>query len=92
MPRGTTLGIVSRYAIFQMDIDTDLCTSTRRCVDVRKCSCIDLTDHVVGRCVWCSFDCTDACRDGAISYVATRKQLSIPMMERTDSPALTSNQ
>lgn len=91
-PVGTTIGIVSRYAIFQMDIDTDLCTNCRRCVDVCKSSCIDLTDHVVdtSRCVVC-FDCTDACRDGAISYVASRKQLSIPMMQRTDAPALTSN-
>ena len=92
-PVGTTLGIVSRYAIFQMDIDTDKCTNCRRCVDVCKSSCIDLTDHLVdsSRCVVC-FDCTDACRDGAMRYVPTRKQLSIPMMQRTDDvPALTSN-
>lgn len=83
-PVGTTLGVIARYAIFQMDIDTDLCTNCRRCVDSCKSSCINLDDHVVdsSRCVVC-FDCTDACRDGAISYVATRKQLSIPMMERT---------
>lgn len=88
-PVGTTLGIVSRYAIFQMDIDTDLCTNCRRCADACKSSCIDLDDHVVdsSRCVVC-FDCTDACRDGAIRYTPGRKQLSIPMMQRTDDSKL----
>lgn len=90
-PVGTTLGIVARYSIFQMDIDTDLCTNCRRCTDVCKSSCINLDDHVVdmSRCVVC-FDCTDVCRDSAIRYAATRKQLSIPMMQSaTDTPALT---
>lgn len=88
-PVGTTLGIVSRYAIFQMDIDTDLCTNCRRCADACKSSCIDLNDHVVdsSRCVVC-FDCTDACPDGAIHYTPGRKQLSIPMMQRTDDSKL----
>lgn len=81
-PVGTTLGFISRYAIMQIDIDTDRCTQCRRCVDVCKAECIDLTDHVVdgSRCVNC-FDCLEACRDNAIHYTARRKQLSIPMMQ-----------
>lgn len=89
-PVGTTLGVISRYAVFQMDIDTDLCTNCRRCVDVCKSSCINIDDHVVdsSRCVVC-FDCTDACRDGAISYLPTHKQLSIPMMQQTTPDSTT---
>lgn len=83
-PIGVVLGSVSRYAVFQFDIDTDLCTNCRRCEEVCKCHCINLNDHVVdsSRCVVC-FDCTDACRDKAIAFKATRKQLSIPMMQTT---------
>ncbi len=81
-PVGTTLGFISRYSIMQIDIDTDRCTQCRRCVDVCKAECINITDHVVdgSRCVNC-FDCLEACRDNAIHYTARRKQLSIPMMQ-----------
>lgn len=82
-PLGTALGCVSRFAIVQMDIDTDLCTQCRRCVDVCKASCIDLNDHTVdgSRCVVC-FDCAAACPDGAMRYTWRRKQLATPMMQR----------
>lgn len=82
-PIGTTLGFVSRYSILQFDIDTDLCTQCRKCVDRCKSECIDLTDHTVdgSRCVVC-FDCIDACDCGAISYTTRRKQLSLPMMQK----------
>lgn len=83
-PVGTTLGFVSRYSILHFDIDTDLCTQCRRCEHVCKSSCIDLNDHVVdgSRCVTC-FNCVAACPTGAMRYTTDRKQLSIPMMQRT---------
>lgn len=98
-PVGTTLGFISRYSVMHFDIDTDLCTNCRRCVDVCKSSCINLDDHVVdgSRCVTC-FNCVDSCPAGAIRYTSDRKQLSIPMMQKTgrrvggvatmDSPAV----
>lgn len=82
-PIGTALGLVSRYSVFQFDIDTDLCTQCRKCVDVCKGECIDIESHVVdsSRCVVC-FNCVDICRDRAIRYTTSRKQLSVPMMQR----------
>lgn len=83
-PVGTTLGYVSRHSLLRIDIDTDLCTHCRRCEWACKAECIDLTSHTVdgSRCVNC-FDCLDACHDDAIRYTFSRKQLSIPMMQRS---------
>lgn len=96
-PAGTTLGLISRYAIFQIDIDTDKCIQCRRCEHVCKSSCINLIDHVVdgSRCVNC-FDCINVCPNDAIHYTAHRKQLSIPMMQqindrRTTAPTTCSS-
>lgn len=85
-PVGTTLGLISRYSFFRIDINTDRCTHCRRCEHVCKASCIDLTDHVVdgSRCVNC-FDCISVCPDKAISYTPDRHQLSIPMLQRVET-------
>lgn len=89
-PVGTALGVVSRYSIFHIDIDTDLCTNCLKCVDVCKAQCINLSDHVVdsSRCVNC-FNCLPVCENKAIRYTAQRKQLSIPMMQSLRTGAAT---
>lgn len=85
-PVGTTLGFVSRYSIFQIDIDTDRCIQCRKCEHACKARCINLTDHTVdsSRCVVC-FDCLPVCPNDAIHYTSRRHRLSIPMMQRTDA-------
>ncbi|MDE5688413.1 MAG: 4Fe-4S binding protein [Paramuribaculum sp.] len=82
-PVGTTLGLISRFSIFQIEIDTDKCIQCRKCEYVCKSCCIDMTDHVVdgSRCVNC-FDCINVCPNDAIHYTSRRKQLSIPMMQQ----------
>ncbi len=82
-PVGTALGFVSRFSIYQMDIDTDLCINCGKCEDVCKASCINLKDHTVdgSRCVVC-FDCSAVCPNSAIRYTWRRKQLSTPQMQR----------
>lgn len=86
-PIGTALGCVSRFAIYQMDIDTDLCINCGKCEDACKASCIDLRDHLVdsSRCVVC-FDCQAVCPNNAIRLTRNRKQLSTPLLQRIGMP------
>lgn len=86
-PVGTTLGFISGYSIFRIDINTDKCIQCRKCEHACKSSCIDLTSHVVdtSRCVVC-FDCLQDCPNDAIHYTTDRHQLSIPMMKKIRNP------
>lgn len=86
-PVGTILGAISRYSIYQFDIDTDLCTQCRKCESVCKSRCIDMQDHVVDstRCVVC-FNCVSVCPNNALRYTTNRKRLSTPLMQRIKTP------
>lgn len=87
-PVGTLLGMVSRNSILHFDIDTDLCTSCRRCEYTCKSSCISIDDHTVdgSRCVTC-FRCVDVCPDNAIRYTIRRKRLATPLIQRIQTAA-----
>lgn len=86
-PVGTTLGFVSRFAVFQIDIDTDKCTHCGCCEAACKASCINLRENTVDgtRCVNC-FDCLTVCPNDAIHYTSDRKQLSDTLMQRIVKP------
>ena len=92
-PVGTTLGFVSRYAVMQVDIDTDKCIHCGKCEDVCKASCIDLHDCTVdgSRCVDC-FDCLAVCPNDAIHYTGRRHQLSDVLMQRVGGARRTTGQ
>lgn len=84
-PVGTTLGLISRYAVFQVEIDTDLCIHCGKCVDACKAGCINPADSMVDgiRCVDC-FDCLEVCPNKAIRYTWQRRRLSDVLMQPLD--------
>ena len=68
-PVGTTLSLVSRFALFRPTIDTSKCIDCGRCGKGCKASCIDTKNHKIdySRCVVC-FDCLDNCTEKALDY------------------------
>ncbi len=68
-PVGTTLSLVSRFALFRPTIDTSKCIDCGRCGKGCKASCIDTKNHKIdySRCVVC-FDCLDNCSEKALDY------------------------
>ena len=68
-PVGTTLGLVSRFALFRPTIDTTKCTQCGRCERGCKSSCIDYKKGKIdySRCVGC-FDCMERCKEKGLKY------------------------
>lgn len=78
-PVGTTLGVLSRFSLFRVRMDPDLCNGCGKCTSVCKASCINSKEHTVdhSRCVAC-FNCLDSCRKKALSYSAVAKKADTP--------------
>ena len=74
-PVGSALGLISRYSIMKMDINTDLCTGCLKCVETCKGSCIDPSSHTIdsSRCVMC-LNCAAVCPNKAINGNLIMKQ------------------
>lgn len=68
-PVGTTLGLISRFAMFRPVIDTEKCKNCRKCARKCKASCLDAVNHSIDycRCVNC-FNCIDSCEFDALNY------------------------
>ena len=74
-PVGSLLGILSKYSLFKVCIDTSKCNGCGLCARKCKASCIDSKKHMIdySRCVVC-FDCIDNCRQGAVSYTLRKRR------------------
>lgn len=68
-PVGTVLGVLSRFSLMKMTIDTDKCKNCGKCAKNCKASCLDAKNHSIdySRCVVCG-DCQSSCAFGAIHY------------------------
>lgn len=82
-PVGTTLGLLSRFSLFRMVIDTEKCKGCHLCEKKCKASCIDSDNRKIdySRCVAC-FNCVDNCNSGAIKY-----KLAICSCKKSEKPA-----
>jgi len=70
-PVGTTLGLISRFAMFRPMIDSSQCVRCHSCEHKCKAQCIEITKEKVGidhsRCVAC-FNCIDSCPKGGLKF------------------------
>lgn len=68
-PVGSLLGLLSRFSLFRLGIDTDTCVRCGHCLKTCKAQCLDIKEHVIDtdRCINC-FNCVTECDEGAISY------------------------
>lgn len=75
-PVGTTLGFLSKFALFRIQFEDEKCNMCGLCTMKCKASCIDSKNKQVdySRCVTC-FNCTDSCKRNALKY--TFRGLSI---------------
>lgn len=63
------LGLLSRFSLFKVRIDSDKCNSCGLCATKCKAACINSKEHTIdyGRCVDC-FDCLGVCKQKALIY------------------------
>ena len=93
-PVGTVLGLLSRFSLFKVRIDSDRCNGCGLCATKCKAACINSKEHAVdySRCVDC-FDCLGACKQKALVYnpslkkrqSGSGKDSEAPLSPNTDS-------
>lgn len=68
-PVGAFLGLVSKFSIFKLKINSSTCTQCGKCMHTCKANCIDVKTMKIdeSRCVNC-YDCIPVCDDSSISY------------------------
>lgn len=85
-PVGTLLGLLSRFSLYKIRLDKELCNSCGSCQRACKAGCINAKDKSVdmSRCVAC-YNCLTSCPSGGVLYKLSAKkpeQEKIPSSSR----------
>ncbi len=84
-PVGSFLGLISKFSMYRLEIDDQLCNHCAQCSLNCKAECIDLKNNEIDftRCVGC-FNCLDVCSKQGIDYKNQwfpEKKISEPVTE-----------
>lgn len=85
-PAGTILGLISKFSLFKININSQKCTHCGACAGKCKASCINSENMTIdhSRCVNC-FNCvTKICKKNAISYKLSLKQVQLKTKNQND--------
>jgi ferredoxin/cytochrome b subunit of formate dehydrogenase len=68
-PVGALLGLLAKYSLFQIGMDSSACKGCRLCESVCKAGCIDIQNKIVDatRCVGC-YNCFAVCRKKGLRF------------------------
>jgi len=85
-PAGSFLGLISKYSLFKLQLDTKRCTRCTLCSKQCKAQCIDIENQQIdhSRCVQC-YNCAVSCKLNAISYKTSYKTRQPTQVASTDS-------
>ena len=91
-PVGTILGLLSRFSLFKVRIDTAKCNGCGLCATKCKAACINSKEHAIdySRCVDC-FNCLGVCKQKALVYAPSLKKQSDVETSAPSSPDLDSS-
>ncbi|MEN8223916.1 MAG: 4Fe-4S binding protein [Bacteroidota bacterium] len=83
-PLGALLGLLSRYSLFRISLEQNLCTSCGKCSAVCKAGCIDISEKKVdfSQCVGC-LNCLTSCPSNGVLFTLKGRK-SAPVIQEYD--------
>ncbi len=89
-PVGAVLGLLSKHALFRLQIADSACVACSMCERVCPSQCIDFRNHAIdhSRCVMC-LDCVTSCKRSGIRFARARRRTERGSPPLVDSPLLT---
>ncbi len=87
-PVGTILGLVSKFSLFKVKMDTSKCVGCGKCAAKCKAHCIDVQNKSIDheRCIAC-MNCLGTCKLNGITYTPSLANMCLKKSENPESHA-----